>query len=238
MILLMSLSYDVVGVEDEGHYGVDVSFPIHHHWTESSTPLNDERKVVYENFMDGCRKKYGSRGKLCDETENDRIAMSLRQPQSMVNYTSTGFKKIRAPEALRKLLIAHWERNKDNKQDEKWNAGNIYVNHWESETYMVGVEDSKLRGGGSGLKQRIWDAAKDTIEQWTGMELQQTSLYGIRVYTEGKPQKKYFCIAPNNHNLTFCRPFRSHPFSARRQVAPCKLLHCQRCSRRRRTLAA
>jgi hypothetical protein len=84
MILLTNLSHYVVGVEDEGKYGVDVSFPIHHHWTESSTPLNEERKVVYENFMEGCRKKYGRRGKLCDETENDRIQMSLRQPQSMV----------------------------------------------------------------------------------------------------------------------------------------------------------
>jgi prolyl 4-hydroxylase len=99
--------------------------------------------------------------------------------------------KIRAPEAVRKLLTAHWERNKDNMQDEKWSAGNIYVNHWESETYMVSVEDKKLRGGGKGLKQQIWDAAKDTIEQWTGMELQPTSMYGIRVYTEGMSKMNF-----------------------------------------------
>jgi hypothetical protein len=177
VILLTNLSLYVVGVEDEGHYGVDVSFPIHHHWTESSTPLNEERKVVYENFMNGCREKYGARGRLCDETENDRIEMSLRQPQSMVNYTSTGYMKIRAPEAVRKLLNDHWEKNK--RKQEVWSAGNIYVNHWESETYMANVEDSL------GLRQKIWEAAKDTIEQWTGMELQPTSMYGIRVYTEG-----------------------------------------------------
>ena len=50
---------------------------------------------------------------------------------------------------------------------------------------MVSVEDSNLRGGGSSLKQDIWDAAKSTIEQWTGMELRPSSMYGIRKYTEG-----------------------------------------------------
>jgi prolyl 4-hydroxylase len=42
-----------------------------------------------------------------------------------------------------------------------------------------------LRGGGSKLKQAVWDAAKSTIEEWTGMEQTPTSMYGIRVYTEG-----------------------------------------------------
>ena len=50
---------------------------------------------------------------------------------------------------------------------------------------MVSVEDSSLRGGGSSLKKHIWDAARDTIQEWTGQELTECSLYGIRVYTEG-----------------------------------------------------
>lgn len=68
---------------------------------------------------------------------------------------------------------------------EKWATGNIYVNHWESPTYMVSVEDTSLRGGGLGLKKAIWDAVKPTIENWVGMELQPISMYGIRAYTEG-----------------------------------------------------
>mmetsp|Transcript_9685 Transcript_9685/g.22291 ORF Transcript_9685/g.22291 Transcript_9685/m.22291 type:complete len:359 (-) Transcript_9685:1146-2222(-) len=101
------------------------------------------------------------------------------------NYTDTGFKKIRAPEEVRRLLTAHWERNKDRKKMEQWGAGNVYTNHWAAPTYMVSVEDTSLRGGGYRLKQKIWDAAKSTIEEWTGMELQPCSQYGIRVYTEG-----------------------------------------------------
>jgi prolyl 4-hydroxylase len=104
-----------------------------------------------------------------------------------VNYTDTGFKKIKAPEAVMKILRDYWERNKDDKKAEVWSTGNTYVNSWASPTYMVSVEDQNLRGktGGARLKNQIWDAARSTIEEWTGMELKPTSMYGIRVYTEG-----------------------------------------------------
>ena len=68
---------------------------------------------------------------------------------------------------------------------EKWPKGNIYVNHWESPTYMVSVEDTSLVGGGLELKNAIWDAARPVVEDWTQMELKPISQYGIRVYTEG-----------------------------------------------------
>lgn len=35
------------------------------------------------------------------------------------------------------------------------------------------------------MRNKIWDLARPTIEAWTGMKLQPSSLYGIRVYTEG-----------------------------------------------------
>jgi hypothetical protein len=60
-----------------------------------------------------------------------------------------------------------------------------YSNNWASPTTMVSVEDQALRGGGYRLKQKIWNMAKETIQEWTGEELTQCSLYGIRVYHEG-----------------------------------------------------
>lgn len=35
------------------------------------------------------------------------------------------------------------------------------------------------------MKNKIWEAARPTIEEWTGMKMQPSSQYGIRVYTEG-----------------------------------------------------
>ena len=63
--------------------------------------------------------------------------------------------------------------------------GNTYTNNWVTHSKMVSVEDKGLRGGGYALKQKIWDAAKTTISEWTGQELTQCSLYGVRVYYEG-----------------------------------------------------
>jgi prolyl 4-hydroxylase len=101
------------------------------------------------------------------------------------NYTETGFKKMKAPKPLWNLLKNYWEANKENKEKENWGMGNVYTNNWKAPTYMVSVENRKLRAGGSSMKNKIWEAAKSTLEAWTGMKLQPTSLYGIRVYTEG-----------------------------------------------------
>lgn len=64
-------------------------------------------------------------------------------------------------------------------------AGNVYTNHWKAPTYMLGVENVRLEGAGYVLKQHIWNAARDTIEAWTGHRLAECSLYGIRIYKEG-----------------------------------------------------
>ncbi|KAL9182371.1 hypothetical protein ACHAXT_013023 [Thalassiosira profunda] len=194
-------------------YGVDVSFPIHHReisdnyaWLphnvdpeNNPTPPEYEGKPVqylgrkqeeYDAFMDGCDAHYGGkRGRYsaCRATEEDRVEMSLRQPKSMQNYTELGFKKIKAPKEVWERVKKFWDDNKDreNWKSENWPKGNTYTNHWESPTYMVSVEDTKLRGAGSNIKRKVWNAARDTIQEWTGEELTDCSLYGIRVYTEG-----------------------------------------------------
>ena len=42
-----------------------------------------------------------------------------------------------------------------------------------------------MEGGGYILKQHIWNAARDTISEWTGQQLAECSLYGIRKYVSG-----------------------------------------------------
>ena len=95
-----------VAQDEPVQYGVDVSFPVHqptvstnypwlpHNVDPTNNPTPEEYKdmpiqplgnklAFYEEFMNGCRQFYGDRGHLCDATETDRVAMSLRQPQSM-----------------------------------------------------------------------------------------------------------------------------------------------------------
>ena len=103
----------VAGTDEPVEYGVDVSFPMHYaevstnypwlpHNMDPSIPTPHEyedmvpqplgdKKTFYKDFVEGCKEKFGKKGKRCVQTELDRIAMTLRQPQSMQNYVRTLF---------------------------------------------------------------------------------------------------------------------------------------------------
>jgi prolyl 4-hydroxylase len=104
-------------------------------------PLGDIQSR-FEKYMQGCydyyEKKGKGKGQACYNTERDRIGMTLRQPRSMRNYTSTGFKKIRAPDHVFKLLKEFWDKNKHNRKLERWSTGNIY-------TYVIASKVLTLR---------------------------------------------------------------------------------------------
>lgn len=90
----------------------DVSYPIHSDTVipADENPLGD-KQTWYDELIGGCRKSCERCDSACVQTESDRIVMNRRQPQSMVNYTDFGIKKIKAPEALMKLLTQFWENN-------------------------------------------------------------------------------------------------------------------------------
>lgn len=92
---------------------------------------------------------------------------------------------MRAPQRLQEMLTNFWKINNKYMELENWSKGNIYTNHWHSPTFMVGIENDKFEGGGEDLMEAVWDAARDGIEEWTSMKLRPSSVYGVRVYTEG-----------------------------------------------------
>jgi len=64
----------------------------------------------------------------------------------------------------------------ENIPNETWPEANTYTNHWVSPTKMLNLDST--------TRKLIWEASKESLEQWTGVELSPTSLYGVRVYTE------------------------------------------------------
>lgn len=165
--------------QNASDYGVDHSFPIHHYIDKNKSPFFAKQ---YDTMIQGCYNKFSRRE--CEGTERARIAMNLEQPASQHNYTEIGFKKLRAPPAAWEPLIAFYEANKNEEKLEEWPRGNTYVNSWDSPTYMVSLENRSLRGG-LNVKQQIWAGVKPILEEWTGQQLEPTSLYGIRVYKDG-----------------------------------------------------
>ena len=168
--------YENMNPNDVYDYGVDTSFPIHHR-TKAGTHFGNR----YRSLMKGCYDTFSQRE--CDVNEDARIEMNLQQPKNQYNYTEIGFKKLKVPENIWKIIQEFWEENKHKEKLEKWPRGNTYVNNWESPTYMVSFEDKSLRGG-IAMKDQIWTAMKPIISEWTGKELVATSLYGIRVYKD------------------------------------------------------
>ena len=188
-------------------YGVDVSFPVFHsvstnykwlshnqnsnvktpiqHKGKPVTPFGEERQQEYFRHLEECRDAYPSEASWCDQYEYNRMLMNLRQPSSMVNYTETGFKTIKAPDDLVRVINKFWKQNHYKGIEEQWPPANSFVNHWEEPTYLISVDDQGLRGSGPELKRQIWEASAAILEEWTQQELQPCSLYGIRVYGEG-----------------------------------------------------
>ena len=114
LVVLAAALITKLSVTYAADYGVDCSFPIHSEgFTCDSSVLGDEPAKRYKEFMRGCQAKWGVKGAArCISGEKDRIEMSKRQPQSMVNYTSTGFKKLKAPPELWETISSYWKKNK------------------------------------------------------------------------------------------------------------------------------
>ena len=82
LIPVATSKQQILNAFGEPSYGVDVSFPVHYRTFAEDKPLGD-RQTLYDDFMAGCREHYSSNSRACDITEEDRVEMSVRQPQSM-----------------------------------------------------------------------------------------------------------------------------------------------------------
>lgn len=174
-----SVKKKIIPVKNGDDYGVDVTFPIHHQLDTST-----EYGIRYKNMMQGCYNAYSKRE--CDMTEEQRIDQCLNQPKMHHNYTELGFKKMKVPDDIWKLILEFWNANKNNINAEQWPRGNTYTNHWESKTEFISIEDTTKIGGGPLIKEKIWNGLNPILSEWVGgEELIPTSLYGIRIYRSG-----------------------------------------------------
>jgi prolyl 4-hydroxylase len=129
--------------------------------------------------MGGCYTAYGD--EVCDRNDEERIAINAAQPAAMRNYTSAGYAKVEAPAQAFRAVRRFWERHDvESLPREKWDAGNIYTNHWEAETKVLPIGDLQ-----ESAKQNLVEEVQTVLERWSGVPLIPTSLYGIRVYTKG-----------------------------------------------------
>jgi prolyl 4-hydroxylase len=156
-------------------------------WAIKSRNLNNlfgDKQALYDSFIQGCFSSAGSPEKakgVCEEGEDFRLRMNSLQPMSMRNYSKLGFAKIRAPPDTFQLILDFWEKYKD-KNESEWHSVNTYHNMWDSPPTIINVQEPS-KGGGPELTGAIWESARQTLEEWTGMHLSPCSIWGIRIYS-------------------------------------------------------
>jgi hypothetical protein len=102
-------------------HNVDSIAPTPHKFMTWSFNLWEINRHFIEEFVDSASSTFGSKGKRCIQTESDRIEMPF-SPQSMQNYTASGFKKDQGTRIYLKLIKEFWDKNKDSDKPEQWES--------------------------------------------------------------------------------------------------------------------
>jgi prolyl 4-hydroxylase len=154
--------------------------------TDLSSILGEDKQSLYDQFIADCNEAAWSQDKgdnVCTEDEEWRMKMNIEQPPNVYNYTTVGYQKIKAPRELFDLIDEFYQKNKD-KAAIEYNQVNSFHNMWDSPPTILPIQREEF-GGSSELKNKILNAAKPIMEEWTGQELMAVSLFGIRTYHRG-----------------------------------------------------
>ncbi|KAL7552907.1 hypothetical protein ACHAWF_016170 [Thalassiosira exigua] len=179
------LPHNVAASSDNGD-GNGSSIPIPEAYAGMPIQPLGNRQEYYDRFVkhwkENEEKEEEGGAKTVDEVEEDRLRKNLLQPSISVNFTATGYKKVRAPSRMMELLTNFLKKNYHHKSEEDMQG---LINQYDKATYMVDVWNEELDGGGDELGQEVWDTVREISSKWVGQELVGSSLYGIRIYQEG-----------------------------------------------------
>ncbi|KAL3911976.1 MAG: hypothetical protein SGARI_001385 [Bacillariaceae sp.] len=92
-------------------------------------------------------------------------------------FSGLGFKKGRLPKDVFGSIGAFYYNNAQSVTHEEWDNRGVFVNWWEADVMFVQIP--------WGLKLIYQGRLKDLVEEWAGEPVEQTVMYGLRMYTEG-----------------------------------------------------
>jgi len=97
----------------------------------------------------------------------------------ILNYTKTGFKKSTLPPELYKKIIDFYNNNQSLRRDEFVDGDFLFnvVDRSKSSSTIIDLSAS--------LRDEIHSVMKPLLEEWSGVKLKPTYVYGIRTYNNG-----------------------------------------------------
>ncbi|KAG7368888.1 2-oxyglutarate/Fe(II) oxygenase [Nitzschia inconspicua] len=92
-------------------------------------------------------------------------------------FSPLGFKKGRLPPDVFASIGAFYYNNAKSVVREEWDNKGVFVNWWETDVMFVQIPWN--------LKMIYQERLKTMVEEWAGEPVEQTVMYGLRMYTEG-----------------------------------------------------
>lgn len=110
---------------------------------------------------------------------NGNGPMYTKEPNEHIpNFTQVGFEKSRLEANLFEDIRAYYLKEREHAADELVEGGFVY-------SQKKGVQASTLVDLSEELRTRIHSHLQQALSEWSGVELQPTFVYGIRVYHRG-----------------------------------------------------
>lgn len=92
-------------------------------------------------------------------------------------FSSLGFAKGRLPDDVFASMAAFYYNNRHNVVNEEWEGKGFFVNWWQTDVKFVAIPWS--------LK-KLWQLRlMELVSDWAGVEVEETSMYGLRQYETG-----------------------------------------------------
>eukprot|EP00934_Nitzschia_sp_Nitz4_P003639 Nitzschia sp. Nitz4//scaffold44_size153857//28716//30425//NITZ4_002702-RA/size153857-snap-gene-0.202-mRNA-1//-1//CDS//3329552100//3629//frame0 len=92
-------------------------------------------------------------------------------------FSPLGFKKGRLPPDVFASMGAFYYNNAQNVVREEWKNKGVFVNWWETDVMFLQIPWN--------LKNIYQGRLRVMVEEWAGVPVEQTVMYGLRQYTEG-----------------------------------------------------
>mmetsp|Transcript_27365 Transcript_27365/g.60585 ORF Transcript_27365/g.60585 Transcript_27365/m.60585 type:complete len:484 (+) Transcript_27365:118-1569(+) len=111
-----------------------------------------------------------------------QVKQTLKQEWSRAHsvqrtFTEFGFHKGRLPDDLWGSISAYYYNNRQHTVTEEWEGKGLYVNWWERDVHFIPMPWE--------LKRYWQRRLKDLVQQWAGVDLELTDIYGMRQYNDG-----------------------------------------------------
>lgn len=92
-------------------------------------------------------------------------------------FSSLGFAKGKLPDDVFANMGAFYYNNRNNIVNEEWDGKGLFVNWWDTDVKFLPIPWA--------MKQRWQLRLSDMVSEWSGVEVEETSMYGLRQYEGG-----------------------------------------------------